>query len=150
MGSAERKAPPQRVRGMLGPDTSDEFPKFYGWTPPVLRSQIDDFDNADAAAVLYGDGSGHGGHADVADSPPNKSKFPKGWREPETIDWVRSVVDVPLDGYDDGDGFSLFGRYLNVSGVLRVRPVLATRSWYLATGHPMTQIDWDRERGRAR
>lgn len=131
---------------MLSYNTPDEFPEFNGWRPPICRSDIDDFTHDDAFVVLYGDGSGHGGHASDAEVV-DKSRFPPGWEECDVTNWVCALVDSPSDGYDDGSGFSLFGSWRGVPGVLRVRPVVGTSRWHIATGHPLYAIDWLRERG---
>lgn len=131
--------PPPRSHGMLGPDTPDEFPEFNGWRPPVLRSEIEDFDELDAEILLDGDGSGHGGHRHG--SGMGKTEFPHGWGKREVVEWVRWVIDQPVDGYPDGDGFTIYASHPEAPGAVWVRRY---GRWLIATGHPAT-YDWWRD-----
>ncbi|MDU7359627.1 MAG: EndoU domain-containing protein [Propionibacteriaceae bacterium] len=131
MGFGDRE-PSRRVRGMLGPDTPDEFPEFNGWRPDVRRSEIETFDEVDAEVLLDGDGSGHGHHRHG--SGRGKTEFPEGWGEREVIDWVNAIIDSPADGQPEATGFSLKGSYRGVRGVVIVRHY---GRWYIASGYPL-------------
>ena len=145
---------PPRVRGMLGPDTPDEFPEFNGYRPGAKRSQIDDFTTEDAASILDGDvtpeesrrivdrvrrdpdyNPPHGGHR--SGTGWGKHEFPSGWTEDDVIDWVRAIIDAPSRA-EPGvrDGFSLWGAFRGVFGVVRVQGTGTGVSWYIASAYP--------------
>lgn len=132
--------PPPRVRGMLGPEGPDEFGDFNGYTPPALRSQIDEFTIEDALAVLYGDGTpgGHGGHAH---GTGGKSELPPGWTAEQVQDWVNSILDNPANAAPSlvrPGAFSLHGSYDGLAGVLQIRPIrgAARPMWHIAAVYP--------------
>lgn len=127
------KLPPRR--GMLGPVGDDEFPKFNGYQPPARRSEIQEFTEDDAYALLFGDGSGHGHHAHGEGI--KDSEFPPGWREKEVMEWVRNIVDNPTSAEPAGrkldKEFDLFGTDGRVSGRVCVRH---DRTYYISTAYP--------------
>jgi hypothetical protein len=136
-GAAGNGLPPRR--GLLGPTGPDEFPEFDGYRPSAARSQIDPFTADDAAAILFGDGTGHGGHAfglGRRQRPP-KSEFPEGWAEAEVIEWVRAIVDIPVWAEPAGAsrllGFDLFGEHRGVRGVVHVN---WEGRWVISSGYP--------------
>lgn len=139
-GSGSGGRIPPRVRGMLGPDTPDEFPESGGFRPPARRSEIDDFTHEDAEMVLDLTEDGHGGHR--WPGAPDKTPFPRGWAEQDIVDWVRAVTDAPTRTYphdpDNPRGpFTILGTHRGVTGVVQVRPVIGSpSSWYIATAYP--------------
>ena len=131
--------PPRRVRGMLGADGPDEFPRLGGRKVPFRRSDIEEFDLLDAEILLDGDGSGHGLHRHG--SGAGKSEFPPGWGEREVVDWVNAIIDNPQQGkvLDDNLGADFYGIAQNVAGVVVVR---RHGRWFIATAHPLPLDRW--------
>ncbi|OCB42945.1 hypothetical protein A5721_26210 [Mycobacterium vulneris] len=150
--------PPTRARGMLGPDTPDEFGEFNGYVPPARRSQIDDFSHDDALSVLDGDvtpaesraiarrvAAGdtdveipHGGHR--AGTGWGKSEFGPGFTEEQVIDLVRAIIDNPTDVLPNpkiADAFELRGSHEGQAARVYVNPVgPGIAAWYVATTYP--------------
>ena len=150
--------PPRR--GMLGPFGEDEFDPINGWRPPAKRSQVDDFNKIDAASVLDGDVGPiksrqiaakvkaglwdaasdqdgklpHGGHR--FSTGWGKDEFPPAWRERDVIEWVRAIVDKPMDGHSEGRGFMLSGTHNGVSGEIHIAATGEPGIWYIATAYP--------------
>lgn len=140
-GGAGSGKPPARVRGMLGPETPDEFSMFNGWQPDVRRSEIETFDINDATALLFGDESGHGFHSGDLVGVPGKSTFPPGFTPQDTVDWVNAIVDDPkgIRRVREDGSFVLFGSYRTIEGVVYVRYL---GRWAVATAHPKTMEEW--------
>lgn len=128
--------PPPRSRGMLGPDTPDEFPEFNGWRPPVRRSEIDTFDHEAAIEILDGriPYDGHGGHRHGSNR--GKAEFPPGWSEADVADWVNAVIDHPVDAYDAGRSVAIHGAYRGVRGVAYLQTD-GRGTWWVATAMPL-------------
>lgn len=136
-GAGGGSKPPPRARGMLGPDTPDEFPAFSGWRPDVRRSEIEEFDLWDAELLLTGDESGHGFHAHGSGKP---STFKEGWGPEEVVDWINAIIDNPSDGKPLADGgFVLFGSYGDTEGIVLVR---RHGRWVIPTGYPVPMEQW--------
>lgn len=128
---------------MLGRTGPDAFPEFDGWQPTARRSEIAGFTEDDAAALLDGDGSGHGHHR--FGSGVKSDEFPDGWSERDVIEWIRAIIDSPADGLPESDDhFSLLGSHRGVVGVLRIQQT-HNRGWIIATGHPYDRIRWSRD-----
>lgn len=140
--------PPPRVKGMLGPNTVDEFPAFSGWLAPSLRSEIETFTDDDAGFVRDGDGTGgHGYHRSGLGIKPDE--FPPAWAEQDVVDLTNAIVDYPSDGTRGvrREEFSLYGTYREVPSVIRVR-YEEDAGWRIAAVYPYDAVRWGRERKR--
>lgn len=116
----------------------DDFPEFYGYKPPALRSEIQEFTREDANLILYGDNYSDHGHHAFGQDYPGKTEFPEGWYENEVIEWVRAIIDHPSDAIPDpkGIGFVLFGEHHEVYGKVAINKD-SEHSYLIATAHPV-------------
>ena len=151
-GTGGPPKPPDRIRGMLGPGTPDEFGRFGDFEPPATRSEIEGFSIEDAVVTLEGDGSyeaallrhngdtakarmdaGHGYHGYRLGI--KMSEFPEGWSPADVVDFVNAIVDRPSWAEDDpaAEGFYLYGAYRGQVGTLAIRPY---GRWMIATVIP--------------
>ncbi|MEZ0366389.1 hypothetical protein ACAG26_22185 [Mycobacterium sp. pUA109] len=128
--------PPARIKGMLGPNTADEFGKFGDYEPPALRSQIDDFTYEDARSVLDGDVTAaesrriaksvrdairagdplpkrpHGDHR--WGTGWAKAEFQPGTTEQDVVDMARRSIDAANSAFPDNSvpsGFVVMGTH---------------------------------------
>lgn len=139
--------PAKRVKGMLGPDTGDELPRFLGHAAPFRRSEVETFDELDATIVLDGDGipGGHGYHR--AGSGAGKSELPEGWDVPDVIDLANAILDNPSDGRPGrrAHEFGLLGSHRGVLTAVWLRQEYGGKRWRISTLHPITALEWARE-----
>ena len=140
-GGGDGEDPPRR--GLLGPDTPDEFPSFDGWQPPAARSEIDAFTVDQAEVLLDGDGTpgGHGYHR--AGLGVKSNEFPFGWDVAEVVAWVLGITDQPTFGHPTPSGFALYGSFADVEGIVRIRREIGI-GWVIATAYPLPAIQWPR------
>lgn len=144
---------------MLGPNTPDEFGKFAQYTPPALRSQIDNFRIEDAKSVLDGDMTPEErrdiannvraalrGRSDMPRLPHGGHRHGTGWGKEEfdpgvgeggVVDWVRAIIDDPADVRPApwGVGFIVAGVYRGTRGEVVVRHA-GENAWIIVTSYP--------------
>lgn len=160
---------PGTVPSVAGETSEGSFGSFRGWTPPAQRSDIEEFTESDAVELLDSvlprdrrraiarqvaragrDGTPlpyrpHGGHR--YGTGWGKNEYPKGWGTTEVQEWVAAVLARPADAYlDKPNGFTLYGTYLSVAGVVRIIDNY-DGTWGIATAHPLDPVQWERERG---
>lgn len=160
-GPGDDDRPPPRVKGMLGPNTDDEFGVIGDYEPAVRRSEIRTFTHDEALSVLDGDDPDrvvairdeiraairngesytvpHGGHRHGTGW--GKNEFDPGWDGPEVLDFASALIDTPIAIIESEFGFKVYGVYRGRRGVVVVNhDGSGSRGWHVVTTYPAAEV----------